>query len=125
MKDSSQHFSFQNIVFCGTINIKHPLPINLQKYSNLVFRSSHKDDLISAVGLILENSSIKTFSEALVPLIINLHYTVCRELSSLSLVGIEKSDALCITRTLIKMDHSPDKIELFRRWMFVSEKVYQ
>jgi hypothetical protein len=85
------------------VNIKHPLPINLQKYSNLLFRSSHKEDLVSVLKVLLDNSSLKLHSDSLVSLMTNLHYAVCRELSSVSLVGIETSDALCITRSLIRM----------------------
>jgi len=42
LRDSSQHFTFQNIIFCGTLNIRHSLPICLLKYINIVFRPSQK-----------------------------------------------------------------------------------
>jgi hypothetical protein len=53
--------------------------------------------------ILFDNSPLKNHTNSLVPLITNLHYAVCRELSSVSLITIEKTDALCITNTLIRM----------------------
>jgi hypothetical protein len=37
--DSPQHYTFQNIIFCGTVNIRHSLPLCLLKYVNVLYRT--------------------------------------------------------------------------------------
>jgi hypothetical protein len=53
LRDLAQHYSFKNIVFCGTLSLARPLPANLQKYSNLIFRPAHRDDLAMHATLLL------------------------------------------------------------------------
>lgn len=119
LKDSAQHFSFRNIVFCGSVNLAHPLPTNLHKHSSLLFRPAHKEDLIAVIKVLLDSSPLRPHTDSLLTLISNLHYAICRELAGLWLVNSERSDAVSIAKALVKMGGG-DKVEVLRRWIFLS-----
>ena len=49
LADSDRHYTFRKLIFCATMNYRHPLPISLTKYISLVNRPMEKLDLNTIV----------------------------------------------------------------------------
>ena len=45
LNDSDRLYTFKKLIFCATMNYKHPLPNELTKYTNVINRPMSKLDL--------------------------------------------------------------------------------